>query len=604
MRVPSMNIMKISDDMFGDANKNPLLRRLSATSAVLFAMATMVAALFVLSHIASAQSPYSIDSFDADITVNTDSSIIVEETIKTTFNEPKHGIFRTIPVRYRDASGNRASVDLSVSSVTDESGGAYRYEVSDEFNNVKMKIGDPEATLTGPHTYVIKYRADDVILHFKDHAELYWNVTGTDWDVPIKNIRARVRLPGGFPIDAGNVSCYTGAFGSRGKQCTITVSSGGVAEFHAADFLTVSVGAPAGLIPGPLPGSRVIRFIKNNPIVFLPVAVFLVLFLIWWIQGRDPHGRGVVMAQFEPPKRSDARDDFMSPAEVGTLIDAKVHPRDLSAVIVDWAVRGFLKIREDAVKELFGEDRRFTLVKVKDPGEGELRKHEKILWDYFFDDRVEISLHAIKDDATEAKLFVKARQDAERELYEYMATGGFFVKNPNTVRAVYIGVGVATVIFTFWFLTGIGAAGVASLTVCGALFFIFSPYMPKKTKKGALAFEDARGFLEYLSRAEKYRLQWQEKEHIFEKFLPYAMTFGVVNAWAKNFENIYRNPPSWYEGDFARGFSWIYFTSSFGRFQHDLTGVAALTPASRGGSGLGGSGFSGGGFGGGGGGSW
>ena len=129
--------------------------------------------------------------------------------------------------------------------------------------------------------------------------------------------------------------------------------------------------------------------------------------------------------------------------------------------------------------------------------------------------------------------------------------------------------------------------------------------MPKKTRKGADAYWKILGFRDFIKTAEKYRAQFYERENIFEEYLPYAILFGLTDKWAKAFEGIYQNPPSWYEGPVATSFSVAAFTDSL---NHSLSAFGSSTfrggGAVSGSSGLGGGGFSGGGFGGGGGGSW
>jgi uncharacterized membrane protein len=89
---------------------------------------------------------------------------------------------------------------------------------------------------------------------------------------------------------------------------------------------------------------------------------------------------------------------------------------------------------------------------------------------------------------------------------------------------------------------------------------------------------------------------------LFEKYLPYAMAFGVERSWARAFDDIYQSPPDWYRGNDFGGFRAHSFTNSLSRMS-SVTG-AAMATAPRSGSGSsgfgGGGGFSGGGFGGGG----
>jgi uncharacterized membrane protein len=90
---------------------------------------------------------------------------------------------------------------------------------------------------------------------------------------------------------------------------------------------------------------------------------------------------------------------------------------------------------------------------------------------------------------------------------------------------------------------------------------------------------------------------------MFEKFLPFAMALGVEETWAKAFEGIYKDPPSWYTGPGGmHTFRPSTFASNLGVMSTQAASVMASAPRSSGGSGFGGGGSSGGGFGGGGGG--
>ena len=51
---------------------------------------------------------------------------------------------------------------------------------------------------------------------------------------------------------------------------------------------------------------------------------------------------------------------------------------------------------------------------------------------------------------------------------------------------------------------------------------------------------------------------------MFEKYLPFAMAFGVERKWARAFQDIYRQPPSWYVGSNPSGFD-------FNRFSHSMS---------------------------------
>jgi len=45
---------------------------------------------------------------------------------------------------------------------------------------------------------VLHYRVRNGLRFFEDHDELYWNVTGTEWTVPIEAASAHIVLPPGI----------------------------------------------------------------------------------------------------------------------------------------------------------------------------------------------------------------------------------------------------------------------------------------------------------------------------------------------------------------------------------------------------------------------
>jgi uncharacterized membrane protein len=139
-----------------------------------------------------------------------------------------------------------------------------------------------------------------------------------------------------------------------------------------------------------------------------------------------------------------------------------------------------------------------------------------------------------------------------------------------------------------------------SIIVSLAIWFIFFRLMTAKSVKGVTAKEYLLGLKEYLQIAEKDRINFhnapEKKPEIFEQLLPYAMVFGVVEIWAKEFEDIYTIAPKWYEGN-STGFNAAGFGREMSVFSALATTSFSSTPA---GSGSGGTGFSGGG----GGGSW
>jgi len=132
----------------------------------------------------------------------------------------------------------------------------------------------------------------------------------------------------------------------------------------------------------------------------------------------------------------------------------------------------------------------------------------------------------------------------------------------------------------------------------------FGWFMPARTADGAKALAGVLGFEDFLTHVEADHMdRISQTPETFEKFLPFAMVLGVEKKWVGAFQNIYSQPPSWYQGgNYSGGFYPILFVNNLDNMTMRASSVMASAPRSSGGSGFGGGGSSGGGFGGGGGG--
>jgi len=530
--------------------------------------------LLLFPYRASAQTTEEIKSFNDEIIVNSDSTVNFKETIKYYFSAAKHGIFRFIPYRYLDQTNNKNfQTSITDISVTDENNQAYQFTESKNGNFIELKIGDPDATITGEHTYVISYKVSGVINYFSDHDELFWNVTGDKWTVPINNVSAKVTLPN--RASSIKQACYSGPTGSTETNCAYTNDNG---INYKADTgpLTIVLGWNKGVVTE-ISRTYEKSYRHESGWFWLVLAlVFIYLMIMYFKNGKDPFGRGTIAPEFEAP-------DGLLPAEVGTIIDEKIDNKDISATIIDLAVRGYLKIKK--------LDSGYTLTKVKD-ADNKLKEYETTLLNALFSGGKEADLSSmhINDEL----------RNVRKSIISDLMERKYFVRDPQKARNVYLIWGFVIILFggVFFFLSW---NLVFAIFFSGILFIIFSRFMPKKTKEGVIAKEKSLGLKEFLYRADRYKLKWEEKENIFEKFLPYAMVFGVADLWAKNFKNIYKNPPDWYDGNFTT-FSAVIFANEMSNFSSTASSSYS-PPAASGSSGFGG-GYSGGGFGGGGGGSW
>ena len=181
--------------------------------------------------IANAQGEYEIKSFESEVTLEQDTSLEVKETIIINFPDSRHGIYRIIPVVY-SYKGKTIKADFKLVSVKDENGNHYKYEKSRLGQSIELKIGDPNVVIEGVHTYVLTYKINDILQRYDTYDEIYWNITGHEWDTEIINASARVVSP---YAKIEKVDCFAGLFGSTQKFCDSTFSE------NDADFSSTAV---------------------------------------------------------------------------------------------------------------------------------------------------------------------------------------------------------------------------------------------------------------------------------------------------------------------------------------------------------------------------
>lgn len=572
-------------------------RRISVANLRNFALGLIVALAFQVHPALAAD--WSMPFFRSAIAVHNDASITVTETIQADFTVAKHGIYRNVPWRYQTKDGSSIQVPITIDRV-ERNNSTEPYTTSKVGDELVVKIGDANTTITGEQTYTIVYTAGAAVNFFGNQDELYWNVTGNDWEVPLQAVESSVQLDSQVSKDKLQVKCFTGATGSTAQDCTATADDSAGSFTANGQFLTLVFGWPKGVVtkpdnydqirtdaaslnPFPIPWIWIV--ILN---LGLPVIAFALMLGYWLRHGRDPKGPGTVIAQYDPP-------DGLTPGEMGVLIDTQANHRDVIATMVDLAVRGYLTITETEKPGLFGlqKSKDYVLDKTTSQKFGPtLKSHERDLINSLFASGDKVALSDLKG------TFADDIKKIKSHLYSQVAAAGYFVRNPQTVRITFVVLGVAIGALTF-----IAAAiGIFAFIPIGVLVIIFGIFMPQRTPQGAEAYWHAKGFKLFLEKAEKYRIHWQEKENIFETYLPYAMAFGVADKWTKAFASLQQEPPDWYHGS-GNIFNTLVLWSALNNFS-TVSAKSFAPPAASGGSGFGGGGMSGGGFGGGGGGSW
>ncbi len=551
----------------------------------------------------SAQRSYSIEGFDAQIRVNRDASTDVIETITARFVGSYNGLFRTIPIKYRNAQGLNWTLGVSLQSARDDAGRNLRTETTREGANIKFKVWIPGA-MNATRTLVLRYHATNGLRFFDEHDELYWNVTGDQWEVPIRAATAEIALPSG--ATGLRAIAFNGMYGSTARDARVSID-GNVVRIvmpHALDYhegLTAVVGWDKGLVTAPTAADRAMETASSNWPLLIPIPVFLFAFWRWRRNGRDPRRRPIAV-QYEPPAS-------VSPAEAGTLLDNSADMRDITATLVDLAVRGYMRIEEQQNPKLFGlfgGGTSYTFRRLKTAEA--LTPHERVVFDSIFGlHGDQVQLDELKDE------FYRQLSPIRDAIFTQLTGSGFYQRRPDKVKQIWIGCGIGAAV-----LIGVGGSFVAAAFLLtpvsfiiaavgsGIILLIFAQIMPARTDAGSRALEHVLGFEEFLRRVESDNLKRVIIGHpeLFDKYLPYAMAFGVEKQFARAFEGIYTQAPQWYVGPSVMNFNVGHFSSSMSHLSTVAASTMSSSPRSSSGSGFGGGGSSGGGGGGGGGGAF
>lgn len=615
------------------------------------ALYTLIILSFIsFCRIASAEE---ILEFNSHIEIQEENQILVTEEITYDFGElNKHGIFRYIP---QDFKGNKSLVPIDVDfiSVTDKKGNVYPYTESG-FQNKEIKIGDPDITITGVHTYVIKYKVSEVMNFYDESDELYWNVTGNDWSVPIKKVDLRIDLP----KESSQFSFYdycgiVGQTKSCGKIASKTSNNDSVRyitnrELAAGEGVTVSFVFVKGIVQE----SNIFTQLSRYALYLIPIiiGIFLAFFFTRkkihrFKKNRAYRKTNPIVVQYDP--------EDITPIEASYFHDGKIEYKDLSAFIVWSATQGYIKIIE--------KDGSYEFEKVRNWDD--LPSSEQ----YFLDKLVEskISINLLGNSAFERKvkkehkgilklfktkdvaflktisnlaiilLNYKIQQLEDKGYIENSSKYGDGFHGSASIDEHVIGLSnkfVTTttkynsnekfrthadraVSFVFLFLAFNPGVfffqlhilfGILWSTLMVSLFFInlILPSKPPYTDKGLTRSNYILGLRKYIEMAEEDRINKlnapEKTPLLFEKLLPYAMVFGLEKKWIKEFDGVSINN-DWYSSDTGHVFNTVMLSNFNTALSESLSPTSLGT---RSGSGSGGGGFSGGGGGGGGGGSW
>jgi uncharacterized membrane protein YgcG len=596
--------------------------------------------------------------FHVDYVLAADGSVEVTENITWQFppGQERHGIFRNIKVRagYQDRQDEYRYYELSQVSVSSPTGAPTDISISDNGAFKQIRVGSPSETVSGVQKYVVRYTLAHYVNDIGDGtAEFYFNTIDSSNYDRYDNVSASLQAPAA----ATKVACY---YGPRGSTDTCDATAGGVSQFEAPDAqpgvgvsviasyprdafgkLTVdlrkgSAGSQSESSLSPA-AQDLVRKIGIAVGAFLPLAALAGMGALVWQRGRDETYAGLTpglspglgqgaetvpttrtpmaAVQFTPP-------EGVQPGMVGTVIDETANVVDVTATLIDLAVRGHLTIAKVEKDGFFGKDD-WELTRTTPRVERQpLADYEQLLLSKVFATDNVIRLSSLRN------TFASTLKSVQDHMYAEVVRRGWFARSPQSQRSGWVGLGTVLMVLgpvLFFFgggVTGILGTGVGGATsalaiglfLSGLIVRVLGKRMAARTAEGTAVLVQSRGFEEYLRTAEADQIKWEEAEQIFSRFLPYAIVFGLADRWAKVFAEVAAAAaaaghamaqPVWYIGPWDPAFGYGGLAHSMDDFSTTAAGTFVSTPGSSGGSGFSaGGGFSGGGGGGSSGGSW
>ncbi len=348
---------------------------------------------------------YVIDKYDINIIVNENNTLDITETITTYFNVPKHGIFRTIPLKntITRLDGTTSTNRTQVTNISVDK----EYKTLRENGNYKLQIGSPSNTLTGEQTYVIKYTYNLGKDSAKNYDELYYNIIGNEWDTVIGNVTFTITMPKEF--DSSKLGFSSGKVGSTdNSKVKYNVSENKITGSYndilkVGEALTIRCELPEGYFVGAGLSINIIDYIMFLiPIVFLGIAI-----LLWHKFGRD--NQVIETVEFYPP------EGFNS-LEVGFLYKGKAENQDVVSLLIYLANKGYIKIAETEEKSLFSKSKGFKITKLKEYDGNNI--NEQIFLNGLFTKKISISISSLFNKNDEQETTDNINEVTSMDLYD------------------------------------------------------------------------------------------------------------------------------------------------------------------------------------------
>ncbi|WP_350278906.1 DUF2207 domain-containing protein [Kribbella sp. HUAS MG21] len=549
-------------------------------AALLLSLTAPVAGLFVALSPVSAQAAVRADdqitAYDADATLTKDGRLQVKETVDLTAGGTTFS--RTLTTRVRsDADRDRTYELTDVSAtVNGQPAQGFQNESTDDGRKLTLNV-------SGQSKIVYSYTVDNVVAESTEGREVSWPIV-QGFGTAIPKATLSVNIP-----FATWVTCFAGRTGSSmpctssqlAESAALEIEQNGVPAGGRVTFLT-GLSAQGNVEPNAEYATRWSlgrAFTVDFTTVGLAVVVFGLGLLgavgLWFFRGRDAAKVGDGAPERPVLDGADgpqfAAPDGIRPGQVGTVVDETADVVDITATLLDLAVRNYLTIVEQPRESHFGrldwELRRLH------PGGPELLAYEKALLDAVFADGDSVLVSALGPS-------LRPRLNLVREqLYADVVTQGWFKSRPDadrnrwtTAGVVLLGAGVVLTI-VLAIVSKFALVGFAVMAA-GVVLALVGQIAPARTARGAAVLGRVAGLQQYLAHETSADLPESHRLEFASRCLPYAAVLGLTEKWALEIAATdddddpdagigwYSGPENWHLSDIGESLS--NFVTSFG----------------------------------------
>lgn len=540
---------------------------------------------------------WDFERFDTDITVNTDGSLTVRETEVANFTGDFHFLNRDLTFGKANNTSGRTYgrvrfQDIKVFDLQGQPASTVKIQ------NIRggKRVAISFSATNEQRGWVIQYRMTGALIYDSNTNRLYFNTVSNQRDVNIKSSRTTVKLPAGVPMDKVKTVTYVDT--SNPPATHTSGREGDILFWQATDIkpfttVTIDVSLPAGFVKVPLTYRAWFGAVIITLASILAFGALALMLVLWWRKGRDIAAPSLDVVTYEPPK--DLR-----PMEAAFLMNEGTSASDISATIVDLAIRGKLVITEQEGGTIlkhkeYGFERKPSVL-------DDLAPFEVGIMDGLFE-----SGNTVTEDDLHEKFYTHIA-GIKSNLKTQVLGKDLFDGDPGAVKGHYSFIGIVLLLLIIpvyfsvaWFDPGYVYAFIPAFAISGLSVMIVGRFMSRRTAKGSEALSYVKGFAEYMKTAEREEMKLMTAEN-FQANLPYAMVLGVAKEWAGKFQDIFTEPPDWYRSYYpGTVFSTVYLADSLSSMQTSVASTLSSSPSSSSGGGGGfGGGSSGGGFGGGG----